>query len=83
MRRYTIWPADRNDLPSTQTADWHQSVRWLVLDVTDVTDMTDVKDIIESSHAVEGPISRLHALVREQEIRAVDRATEKARRRAG
>ena len=72
-RVYTIWPADRDDMPATSAHAWHQQVRWLVLDVTDGFDR---------AHIVEGPVSRATALRRELEIRVIARQTARASRLA-
>jgi hypothetical protein len=64
-RTYTIWPADRDDLPARFESDWQQDARWLVLDITDGHD---------NAHVVEGPVSRDVAIRREQEVRAVAKA---------
>jgi len=71
-RIYAIWPADRQGLPATSSAAC-LSTRWLVLDVTDG---------LGSAHVViDSPLSRGDALRRQLELRAVDRALIKARRK--
>jgi hypothetical protein len=65
MRVYTIWPSDRDGIPAASSAAWHQTTRWLVLDVSDGLD---------SAHIVEGPVSRQEALHRESELRIVAKA---------
>ena len=65
-RIYTIWPADREGLPTSSSGAWRQDRRWLVLDVTDGLD---------DAHVVEGPVSRWTALHRELELRVTARAT--------
>lgn len=72
-RVYTIWPADRDDMPATSAQAWHQEARWLVLDVTDSFDRAVI---------VEGPVSRATALRRELEIRVIARQTARATRLA-
>lgn len=72
-RVYTIWPADRDDMPATSAQAWHQDTRWLVLDVTEGTDRAII---------VEGPVSRATALRRELEIRVIARQTTRANRLA-
>jgi len=63
-RIYTIWPADREGMPSSSSNAWRQQTRWLVLDVSDGLD---------AAHIVEGPVSRAAALQRELELRVVAR----------
>jgi hypothetical protein len=67
-RVYTIWPADRDDLPARFESAWQQDARWLVLDITDGLD---------HAHVVEGPVSREIAIRREREVRAVAKAATK------
>ena len=68
-RVYTIWPADRDGLPARCESAWQQDARWLVIDITDGPDYP---------HVVEGPVSRAVAIKREQEVRAVAKATVKS-----
>lgn len=65
---YTIWPADKDGLPTSAAGAWRQDRRWLVLDVTEG---------LEAARIVEGPVSRWTALHRELELRAVARACQK------
>lgn len=65
MRIYTIWPADKEGMPTSTSGAWHQTRRWLVLDVTDGLD---------AARVVEGPVPRQEALRRELELRATARA---------
>lgn len=67
MRVFTIWPADREGLPTSTSGAWRQTRRWLVLDVTDGLD---------NAHVVEGPVSRQEALRRELELRATAKASD-------
>lgn len=68
MRVYTIWPADKEGLPTSSSGAWRQTRRWLVLDVTEGLDAV---------HVVEGPVSRQEALRRELELRAMARASDR------
>lgn len=71
-RVYTIWPADKEGLPTASTSAWRQDRHWLVLDVSEGLD---------AAHIVEGPVSRWEALRRELELRAIAKETAEAANR--
>lgn len=75
-RIYTIWPANRLDLPALSSGAWCQERYWFVLDVTDG---------LAAAHIVEGPVSHSEARHREAELRVVARtsAAASARKCAG
>ena len=65
-RVYTIWPSDKEGLPTSSAGAWRQDRHWLVLDVTEGLD---------AARVVEGPVSRWEALRRELELRVIAKET--------